>query len=137
MDKEENYNVNFKHVANEKSLLSSTRLLALDLTKNPYTTIGGFLKNLSNGDLEELVKIIDTGEHHSHFEDLMLISMMLAAAEGTVGNTLDTACENLNAFNTYVICESLSRKGLAKVHHENMSFGYDMKDKMFVEKLDD
>jgi hypothetical protein len=137
MEKEENYNVNFKHVANEKSLLSSTRLLALDLTKNPYMTIGDFFKNLSNGDLEELVKIIDTGEHHVHFEDLMLISMMLAAAEGTVGNTLETACENLNAFNTFVICESLARKGLAKIHRQNMSFGEDMKDKMIVEKLDD
>lgn len=137
MDEEQHYHVNFKHVANEKSLLATTRLLAVDLAKNPYMTIGDFLKNLSQGDLEEFVKIIDTGEHHPHFEDLMLISMMLAAAEGTDGNTLDAACENLNAFNTFIVCESLFRKGLVKIHRENMSFGEDMKDKLIVERLDD
>jgi hypothetical protein len=133
----QHYHVNFEHVANEKSLLATTRLLAKDLTKNPYMTIGEFIKNLSDGDLEEFVKIIDTGEHHTHFEDLMLISMMLSAAEGSNGGTLDACTENLNAFNTFIICESLARKGLAKVHHENMSFGEDMKDKMIVERLDD
>jgi hypothetical protein len=137
MEDNQNYHVNFKHVANEKSLLAITRLLASDLTKNPYMTIGEFIKGLSNGDLEELVKIIDIGEHHIHFEDLMLISMMLSAAEGSDGRTLDTCTENLNAFNTFIICESLARKGLAKVHHENMSFGADMKDKMIVERLND
>lgn len=137
MEDNQNYHVNFKHVANEKSLLASTRLLATDLTKNPYMTISDFLKNLSDGDLEELVTIIDEGEDHKHFEDLMLISMMLAAAEGTEGNTLESATQNINAFNTFVVCESLYRKGLVKLYRENMSFGEDMKDKMIVERLDD
>jgi hypothetical protein len=136
MEDNQNYHVNFKHVANEKSLLAITRLLAMNLTKNPYMTIGDFIKNLSDGDLEEFVTIIDDGEHHTHFEDLMLISMMLSAAEGSDGKSLDTCTQNLNALTTFIICESLYRKGFVKIYHDNMSFGEDMKDKMIVEKID-
>jgi len=37
----------------------------------------------------------------------------------------------------FLTIESLSRKGLVKVHHNNMSFHEDCMDKIIVEKLDD
>ncbi len=135
MEDDQSYHVNYKNIVNEKSLLAMTRLLAIDLTKNPYMTIGDFLKNVSDGDLEELIKIVDDNEEHPHFEDLMLISMMLASAEGTEGNTLESVTSNLNMFTTFIVCESLNRKKLVKVFHENMSFGEDMKNKIIAKPL--
>lgn len=37
----------------------------------------------------------------------------------------------------FFACEGLFRKGLVKLHRENMSFGSDMGDKLLVEKIRD
>lgn len=131
------YALNYVKIATEKGLLSMTRLLASDLSVNPYTTIGDFLKNLSDGDLEQLVKIIDDGEKHKNFEDLMLISAMLSAAEGNPAETIDDYHKCMNMMITFIVCESLYRKGLIKLHRENMSFCDDMANKLVAEKLDE
>lgn len=136
-DEDQTFSVNYAKVAGEKSLLSVTRLLASDLLTNPYMTIGDFLKGLNASDLELLVNVIDEGTEHSNFEDLLLIAEMLANAEGLENGTLDVFTERTNQLTTFIVCESLYRKGLVKLHHENMSFGEDMKDKVIVERLDE
>lgn len=133
----ETYSLNYAKIATEKGLLSMTRLLASDLSTNPYLTIGDFLKNLSDGDVEQLVKIIDDGEKHKNFEDLMLISGMLSAAEGQPAETVDDYHKCMNMMMTFAVCESLYRKGMIKLHRENMSFGDDMQHAMIAEKLDE
>lgn len=137
MDKEETFTINYAKLITEKSLLSVTRLLASDLSSNPYLTIGDFLKELSLGDLEKLVNIIDEGEDHPNFEDLILISGMLSSAEGIPCSTVDDYHKCANQLTTFIVCESLGRKGFVKVIHENMSFGEDMKNEIIVEKLHD
>jgi len=136
-DEDQTFSVNYAKVAGEKSLLSVTRLLANELLTNPYMTIGDFLKGLNESDLELLVKVIDEGADHKNFEDLLLIAEMLANAEGLENGTLDVFTERTNQLTTYIVCESLYRKGLVKLHHQNMSFGEDMKDKVIVERLDE
>lgn len=136
-DDEETYFLNYAKIATEKTLLSMTRLLASDLSVNPYMTIGDFLKNLSDGDLEQLVKIVDDGEKHKNFEDLMLISSMLSAAEGNSAETLDDYHRCMTMMITFIVCESLFRKGLIKIYRENMSFCDDMASKLVAEKLDE
>jgi hypothetical protein len=136
-DEDQTFSVNYAKVAGEKSLLSVTRLLANELLTNPYMTIGDFLKGLNASDLELLVNVIDEGANHSNFEDLLLIAEMLANAEGLENGTLDVFTERTNQLTTFIVCESLYRKGLVKLHHENMSFGEDMKDKIIVERLDE
>lgn len=136
MDKEI-YSLNYSKIATEKGLLSMTRLLASDLSVNPYLTIGDFLKDLSDGDIEQLVKIIDVGEKHKNFEDLMLISGMLSAAEGHAAESVDDYHKCMSMMMTFVVCESLYRKGMIKLHRENMSFGDDMQHKLIAEKLDE
>ena len=136
-DEDQTFSVNYAKVAGEKSLLSVTRLLANELLTNPYMTIGDFLKGLNESDLELLVKVIDEGGEHKNFEDLLLIAEMLANAEGLENGTLDVFTERTNQLTTYIVCESLYRKGLVKLHHQNMSFGEDMKDKVIVERLDE
>lgn len=134
---DQTYTLNYSKIASEKGLLSMTRLLASDLSTNPYLTIGDFLKNLSDGDVEQLVKIIDVGEEHKNFEDLLLISGMLSAAEGNAAETLEDYHKYMSMMMTFVVCESLFRKGLIKLHRENMSFGEDMLNKLVAEKLDE
>ena len=137
MENEEGFNINYSRVVTEKTLLSVTRMLAADWTKNPYITVGDFLKHLSDGDLEHLIDIIDEGEEHTNFEDLMLISAMLSEGEGLPCKTIDDYQRCTNMFMVLISIESLYRKGLIKIHRENMSFGEDMADKCIAEKLDD
>jgi hypothetical protein len=136
MIKDEKFNVNYANIVKEKSLLSITRMLANDMSKNPYMIIGDFFKNITDGDLDTLSRIIDKGEQHTHFEDIMLISMMLAAAEGCEATKLDEYANHFNQFSMFVACESLYRKGMVKLYRENMSFGEDLKNAIIVEKLD-
>ena len=136
-DPEQSFTVNYQSIVNEKSLLSITRMLAVQMMDNPYITIGDFLRDLSNGDIESLVDIIEEGEEHENFSDLMLISEMLATGEGLEAANLDLACDRVNQFLILVTCESLARKGLVEVFHKNMSFGEDMKDAVVVKKLND
>lgn len=137
MDEDQGFCINFARVMSEKSLLSVTRLLATDLNNNPYITVGDFLKNTSDGDLQHLVDIIDEGEEHKNFEDLMLISGMLSLGEGLPCRTVDDYHRVMNMFITFVVVESLYRKGFIKIHRKNMSFGEDMASKCIAEKLDD
>ena len=136
-DPNQSFTVNYQSIINEKSLLSITRMLAVQMTKNPYITVGDFLRDLSNGDIESLVDIIEEGEEHENFSDLMLIAEMLATGEGLEAANLDLACERVNQFLVLITCESLARKGLVEVLHKNMSFGEDMKDAVVVKKLND
>jgi hypothetical protein len=60
---------------------------------------------------------------------------MLAAGEGLALEGVDTTTARVNQFCMLIVIESLARKGLVKVFHENMSFGDEMGDKTIVEKL--
>lgn len=133
----DNFVINYARVAVEKDLLSVTRLLATDMSNNPYITIGDFLKNISDNDLQNLIDIMDEGEEHKNFEDLMLISGMLSAGEGLPCKTVDDYHKCMNMFMTFLAVESLYRKGMIKVFRENMSFGEDMAHANIAQKLDD
>lgn len=126
---EDSFVVNYTKVATEKGLLSVTRLLAADLSKNPYITIGDFLKNLNDSEVQMFIDIIEEGPDHSNFEDMMLIAGMLAAGEGTPCSNIDDYTKCTNMLNTFMVCESLYRKGFIDLQRENMSFGDDMADK--------
>jgi hypothetical protein len=43
--------------------------------------------------------------------------------------------DRANQLISFLIIVSLERKGLVKVHYENMSFGDDMGDKIVVERI--
>jgi len=132
------YHVSLSTVVGSSTMLPVTRLLAADLQTNPYLTIGDFFKNLSDSDLQALIEVVDEGETNAHFSELLLVSQMLATAEGLGAKfeNLDIVTQRVNAFCMYVAIESLHRKGLVKVHHQNMSFGDDMKSKIVVERID-
>jgi hypothetical protein len=129
------FSINYHKVLHQETFLPITRLLAADLIKSQYMSIGDFIKSLKDNSLEELNEISED-ENHPNFEEMILITEMLAAAEGTnLGGTPEVH-QRLNMFMTWLIFESLKRKGLVKIHYENLSFGDDMADKIVVEKID-
>ena len=132
--------IRFDKVAEDKSFLPVTRLLAIDIIKNPYLVVGDFMKDISDQDIELLLDIADD-EDNCHFQELLLIPEMLAAAEGIPNEYVDekemiaTTKSRVAIFITYLTIESLARKDLIIIHRENMSFGDDAGDRVVAEKL--
>lgn len=127
--------LNYEGISKDKRFLPFVRILALDLLENPYMTIGSFFNALSEPDLYEILKIIDTDEEKA-LENILIVTEMLAQAEGLVSEDLSELTSRTNTMLTYFVIESLRRKGLVKVYYENMSFGEDYEKKIIVERLD-
>ena len=134
-DDEGEVSINYERVLHQETFLPVTRLLAADLMKSQYMSIGDFIKSLNDNSLQELNSIAED-EDHPNFEEMILITEMLAAAEGTNLGGTPQVHQRLNMFITWLVFESLKRKGLVKVYYENLSFGDDMMDKIVVEKID-
>lgn len=131
---EAQYSVNLDKVAGATDMLAVTRLLAAQLQANPYTTVGDFLKGISNEDLETLIDASED-EEGEHFPELIIIAEMLAVGEGVYVRNLEAVTERLNYMRTLLIIESLHRKKMIRAVHANMSFGEDAKHKIVAEKI--
>jgi hypothetical protein len=129
--------INIAQVAKNKESLSVTRMLAMTIMRQPYMTVGDFMRDLSDTDLQTLLEGSDTEENGEVlFEDILLIAMMLHQAEGLESiQTDEKATEVANIFVNYLACEGLARKGMVKIYRENMSFGDDCAEKIVVEKI--
>lgn len=133
-DFENGYTVNYVEVLKSKDVLSVTKLLATQLMNNPYTSVGDFLQSVPDADLLTLIAD-DDGEQH--YGDHILISEMLATAEGLDSSKdFDEFKDRSSQLMGFLIIESLKRKGLVKVYYENMSFDDSMGDKIIVEKME-
>jgi hypothetical protein len=141
---DEGFDINYDNVIECKECLNVTRLLAADLKSNPYTTVGQFLKNISNADLKILNDIV---ENHTGIEeddevtdpglaDVVLIAEMLGRAEDIISESDEDLMNRVNQFMVMITCENLARKGLVKIYHENMSFGEDAGHRIIVKKID-
>ena len=146
-DDEEQYtdfDINYDNVIASKECLSMTRILAADLKNNPYMTVGDFLRNISKSDLAILSDIV---EQHMGFDeedevtdermaDFVLITEMLSRAEGLISEDDDDLTRKISQFMVMVTMESLYRKGLIKLYHENMSFGKDVEHRVVAERIE-
>lgn len=121
------YGINLERVINSHSAWSLNKLLATKLSIHPHFTVGEFFKSMSNEDIDFLSKqIAETTYEDDAAAELFLMMMLLCIAEG-VDNDEESMDSRFDALIMFVTCESLARKGLAEVMHENMSFGDDMK----------
>lgn len=127
------FTVNYNMVAKNKDVLTVTRLLATSLMINPYMAPGDFFKNMSDADLQMLQSI--DNEEHEDFGNFMLLSEMLATAEGLDHGDLDAITMRMNQFLMFLSMEGLYRKNMIKLYHENISFGDDVGDKIVAEKV--
>lgn len=127
--------ISYDNVMKEKDFLPITRTLAMDLSESGYMRPGDFLKALTDSDVDALLKIADN-EENPRLSEILLISEMLATGEGLEqSQDADGITLRMNSFCGFLAIEGLSRKGLVKVYHENISFGEDFGNKIIVEKL--
>lgn len=129
------FNIRYDNVMKQKDFLPITRTLAIDLSESGYIRPGDFLKALTDSDVNVLLKIAEN-EENPRLEEILLISEMLATGEGLEqSKNADEVKHRMNAFCSFLAIEGLSRKGLVKVYHENISFGEDFRNKLIVEML--
>jgi len=131
------YIVNFARISETESLLDITRKTASRIIDHPYTTVGQFLKGLSNDDLFTLCGIVENKDDSRIFRDILLLSIMLALSEGAPAKSVKENTENLKYLCTMLQCVSLERKGFVRVFYDNISFGEDSGERVVVERLSD
>lgn len=124
------YNIILDNVITCERFMLSTRVLAAELKINPYKTLKDYFNNLKDQDVFELSNRIDRDE----LEEVLLLSEMLAFAEGSKSENLEDVTRNVNLFGSLIICESLYRKGLVDIVRENMSFDTSYYDKPVVRR---
>lgn len=126
--------LNLESLSKDKNQLPFIRIFALDLIDNPYKTIGSFFTSLSNYDLATILNLIEV-EEDTAIKTVILLAEMLAQSEGLASQNLDQLTYRTNTLSTYIVLESLYRKGLIKLYHENMSFGEEYDDRIIAEKI--
>lgn len=127
-----NYTFNFDNIINHNRFLTSTRLLAAKLQKNPYMTMQDYLELVPDFELQKIVEMMDSPDLN---EEVILLSELLSTAEGCKAENIDDVTMNVNTFMAFIVADSLSRKGLARVHRENMSFDAQYGTKPIVSKM--
>lgn len=126
-------NINYDIITKDKTMPAFMRILAMDLIENPYLSVGSFLQSMPDSDLKEIMNTIEEDEDKA-LEYLVLLTEILCQAEGIISEDLSQLTERTNTMITYIVIESLKRKGLVNVFYNNMSFGDDYGDKIIVEK---
>lgn len=131
------YTINLEKIAYEKDMSPVTRTLALDLMKNPYLSPGDYFQSLTDAELSILLEMVESKDDGTleNEAEVLLLSQMLARAEGVVTDSIDEIVNHMSYLAMLVASVSLARKGLVKVNYENLSFGSDMMDKIVVEKI--
>jgi hypothetical protein len=132
-----NWMLNYPKIAESTNFAPVVRMLAIDLQKCPYLSVGDFLKNMSDIGLNELMELSgDKAEmDEKTLEQMMILTLMLSRAEGSEDFNMDETGRQVGVLRMLITCESLARKGLIRVFHENMTLGTDMGDKPVAEKL--
>jgi len=132
MNKDHLARINYDKIINDNSLHFITRMTALNLRINPYSTVGDFFNRLARRELYQLhdmVMSVEDGEEES-IDDLLLLCEMLSNAEGIFSSCIDEIYINLNLFCVMVRSVVMHKKGELVVNFENLSFGseyYDSK----------
>lgn len=128
------YSLNYPLILKQPDLMAVTKLLVHRMMENPYIVVGEYIEEISDADLTSLVDAIDAKD----YQDIILMSEMLATAEGCdPSKDFEEFQKRADQMVSFVIIESLHRKGLVLAHHENFSFNEDMNDKVVVERRDD
>jgi hypothetical protein len=138
---EEGFMMDFQQIAMSDWVAPTIRLLAMDLQKSPYMSLGDFFSKLSDNSVYELQVLSERGFddadniNNPDIQQVMILSLMLAGAEGTQDFDLRVIQKQMSMLLSLITFESLARKGLVRVYHENFTLGDDMADKLVVEKI--
>jgi hypothetical protein len=136
-DENAGYIANLEKVAGDVDYLPIVRLTAAGLISNPYNTVGNWLQNVANGDLNDLLKIIN--EQHDAYEldpdamidaydNIVLLTLILAQSEGVDLEDFDDLHDNVGILSILLTTEGLARKGLVDIMYDQVSFGSEFRD---------
>jgi hypothetical protein len=131
------FSINLDKIIESKDMMGVTKLTAMEAKHEGYLTVGGFLQRLSDFDLHELMSVCEkaNSEDNDDIGNVLVITEILAAAEGLPSATPSEITKRMNAFIMLLTIEALYRKGLVKAYHSNMSLGEDAGDKIIVEGI--
>lgn len=131
------FEINYKQIINCDGVLECTRDLARTLSHNPYISFGDYMNELPTSILENLLHVAED-ENNDHFDELLLISEMLARAEGLeAAESEEQSVKRLKILMSILAVEGLYRRGLIRAYRENYSFGEDMMNKVVAKRLTD
>ena len=137
MEEESAFFINYDNVITNKTLLNSTRLLAVDITNYGYLSISDYLEKLSDKDLATLIKASEDPDC-DEFGEILLVAEMLATGEGLDNaKTEDVMLTRIKVMVAFLAVESLARRGMVRIFRENMSFGEDYNHKNIAERIDE
>jgi len=136
-DENGGYVANLEKVAGDVDYLPIVRLTAAGLISNPYNTVGNWLQNVANGDLNDLLEIIN--EQHDAYEldpdaiidaydNIVLLTLILAQSEGVDLEDFDDLHDNVGILSILLTTEGLARKGLVDIMYDQVSFGSEFRD---------
>ena len=116
------FEINYEKVFKTNDILPMVRLLAAELMKNPYMTIGSYLQRARDSDLQTILEASED-EEDERLSDILLMAEMLAKAEGVDTECIEDVYKHLNSFITLAAVASLERKKLIIADYDVMSFG--------------
>lgn len=138
-DENAEYHVQYQTVADDSRFFPITRLLAMQIIANPYVTVGSFFEKLSDDDVYTLQSYVEDGEDeedgepHDSTRNLVIMTLMLAQAEGGPAANLDEIMSKTQSFKILCMIESLARQGLAKPLRHNYSLHSDAQNLQIAE----
>ena len=137
---DEGDSLNYRNIAEANWILPTIRLLAIDLQKNPYVTVGDWFRGLADSSVYELQELAETcyenPDNEESMEQMMLLAMMLASGEGTCDmKDMEKNRTQLGMLMSLITVVGLERKGFVRVFYENLTLGDDMGNAVIVEKL--
>jgi hypothetical protein len=120
------FEINYEKILKTNNILPMVRLLAADLMKNPYMSIGTYLQRARTEDLQLILEASED-EEDERLSDILLLAEMLAKAEGVETECIEDVYKHLNSFITLAAVASLERKKLIIADYDVMSFGEEYK----------
>ena len=116
------FTISYDKIVTNKTILPMVRLLAAELSQNPYMTPGQYFQNANETDLE-LIMEISEDDNDDRMSDLLLMAEMMAKAEGVETEDMDEVAHHLNSFISLAAVTLLDRKNLIDAYYSNMSLG--------------
>ena len=116
--------LNIDNIIKQKDILDVIKGAALDLKNHSYLSIGDFLRNISDEDLEILSNycnnIFENKHHPDEVSSIALLATILLTGEGLEVNE-ETVEEAIDATIMYITLEGLARKDLVEIYRENFT----------------
>ncbi len=129
------YVINYQKVCEHPACHPIAKSLARTLVKNLYMLVKDFFTALSDDEMQSLMELVEDRKDSWGLSNLILISEMLARAEGLEPEDDEESSKNVSSLIVWITCVSLERKGLVRVFYENMSFGQEFDHKKLVENI--